>query len=246
MGVRNYFDKLKRFFWFSRDELIAFFIAVFGLAFIYSWTGWGAEKFDASVGLKNFAGSAVLVALTMFVHHAGQRLVALWFGFRVEHRLWSFGLIIGLILAVLTKGKVVFLAVSGTIAHMMPYHRIGAFRYGPNIAVISKISLAGPVANLFFSAIIKSLGWIGILSSSFADKLFWLNVVFAVWNLLPIPPLDGSNVFYHSRLTYVFFFGSFLAYVLLVYVFEFYSYILSLLIGAVLWLLFYIFFERKW
>ena len=85
----------------------------------------------------------------------------------------------------------------------------------------------------------------GILSHSIGNELFVLNLSFAAWNLLPIPPLDGSKVFYYSRLTYVFIFGSIASYVFMVYFLNIYSYIYALLIGCVIWLLYYIFLERK-
>jgi len=246
MSMRNYIDKLKRYFAFSKEEWLSFFIVVIGMAVIYSWNDWGVESFDFSFGLKNLLIAIVLIAITVFVHHAGQRMMALSLGLRAEQKLWWYGILIGLILVVVTNGKIKFLAASGLVAYLLPIHRLGAFRYGPNLTTLSKIALAGPLANMFFSALVKSLEWVGLLSPYIGNKLFVLNIAFAAWNLLPIPPLDGSKVFYYSRLTYVFLFGSITSYVLMVYFLNFYSYITALLIGAVVWLLYYLFFESKW
>jgi Zn-dependent protease len=172
-------------------------------------------------------------------------MTALSLGFRAEHRIWWYGILIGLIAVALTNGKLTFLAATGFIVYLLPVHRLGAFRYGPNITTIAKIALAGPLANIIFSALIKSIEWAGLLSPSISNKLFVLNISFAAWNLLPIPPLDGAKVFYNSRLTYVFVFGSIASYVFLVYFLNIYSYIIALLAGCIIWLLYYIFFEKE-
>ncbi len=245
MSLRNYLDKLKRYFWFSREEWLSFWIVVVSLAVIYSWNQWGTSGFEPITGLKNFAIAIILVGITVFVHHAGQRMIALQLGLRAEQKLWWYGFIIGLILVIVSRGNIKFLAATSTIAYMLPAHRLGAFRYGPNIGTIAKIVLAGPILNILFSALVKTMEWAGMLDPIIAQELFVLNLVFAGWNLLPIPPLDGSKVFFYSRLTYAFLFGSVASYAIMVYVFNIYSYIFALLIGGVFWLFFYMFFERK-
>lgn len=245
MSLRNYLDKLKRYFWFSKEEWLSYCIAIIGLALIYSWTQWGEQRFDLNIGLKNFGIALILVGITVFIHHTGQRMTALWFGLRAQQRLWWYGILIGLILTILSNGKIQFLAATGTLAYMLPIHRLGAFRYGPGINILAKIAMAGPIANIFFAAIIKTLEWTGLLDPAFAQEMFVLNLTFAFWNLWPIPPLDGSKIFYYSRLVYVFIFSSFTGYVFLIYFFNIYSYIYALLIGIIAWLLFLFLYERK-
>lgn len=74
-------------------------------------------------------------------------------------------------------------------------------RYGE-----AKVSLAGPGANLIialvFGLIMRVMAWVGA-SSAFAVNLFglfqiivWINLLLAVFNLIPIPPLDGSHILF--------------------------------------------------
>ena len=60
-------------------------------------------------------------------------------------------------------------------------------------------ALAGPVANLLmilFFSIIYKLVPSGTLFSIFLTILVQLNIVLMVFNLIPVPPLDGSKVLY--------------------------------------------------
>ncbi|MEI7603990.1 MAG: site-2 protease family protein [bacterium] len=72
-------------------------------------------------------------------------------------------------------------------------------------------SLAGPVANMFLSLIILLISWGFVFSlnnflgsmdlltaQSIFDSLktlFFINISLAIFNLIPIPPLDGSKIF---------------------------------------------------
>jgi Zn-dependent protease len=246
MSLRNYIDKLNRYFWFSREELIHFAITIVCLAFIYSFSEWGTTTFDPATGIKNWLTAIIYIGITVFVHHSGQRMMALALGFRAEHRIWWYGIVFGLLLVLLTNGRVKFLAATAMLVHLLPIHRLGAFRYGPNITTIAKIAMAGPILNILFSALIKSMEWMGLLNPVVSNKLFILNIAFAAYNLLPIPPLDGAHVMYYSRLTYAFMFGSIASYALMVYFLQVYSYIFALLFGGLVWILYYIFFEKEW
>ena len=66
---------------------------------------------------------------------------------------------------------------------------------------IIKVSLAGPAANLFLcflaAVISAAMTKFGLISDGVYKFLLWMqlyNVWFAFFNLLPIPPLDGSNL----------------------------------------------------
>jgi len=73
------------------------------------------------------------------------------------------------------------------------------------------VSLAGIVVNLalflIFTALFATVGTIAEALPSLSPTLeilqrmmawgVWLNLVLAFFNLIPIPPLDGSHVFYH-------------------------------------------------
>jgi len=73
-------------------------------------------------------------------------------------------------------------------------HRL---RYGPRLGA-AIVSLAGPVANLLLALVTGlALRWLPITQAWLLivlDTIAWVNIIIAVFNLIPIPPLDGSSV----------------------------------------------------
>jgi Zn-dependent protease len=61
-----------------------------------------------------------------------------------------------------------------------------------------QVALAGPLANITVAFVvgllIKTQGLSETVWGSFASMVVWINVVLAVFNLIPIPPLDGSRI----------------------------------------------------
>lgn len=228
--MRNFVDKWKRYGWFSYVERSQFMLGVLALALIYSWDNWGGTQFDLVFGLKNFARAFILVAITLYVHHASQRVMALRNGLKAEQQLWWYGIIIGLMLAIVSNGGIKLLAVSSTLAFILPVHRLGAFRYGPNMSVIAKICLAGPLGNVLLASVVALVDMFA--ASPLLRELFVLNLVFAWWNMLPIPPLDGAKVLFWSRSVYVLLFAGLSAYLALLLWFGFSSILLSFAVAV--------------
>lgn len=66
-----------------------------------------------------------------------------------------------------------------------------------------KIAVAGPVSNLFIAAvfgvilrIFSAAGFIAPLLSELFAVIVYVNILLAIFNLVPIPPLDGSKVLF--------------------------------------------------
>ena len=79
---------------------------------------------------------------------------------------------------------------------------------------MAKISLAGPVANLITALVLEILTVILLIFVSFPGALryiptvlevgAWINAGLGFFNLIPVPPLDGSNILdvYISTVSY--------------------------------------------
>ncbi|MCX6803634.1 MAG: site-2 protease family protein [Candidatus Diapherotrites archaeon] len=130
---------------------------------------------------------ALLAVGTGFVlHELAHREAAKHYGFHSEFRAWYMGLAIAVIIAVVSMGQFIFAAPGAT--------------YFFATSVTKKqngiISAAGPVVNIILGTILLLSGI--NLADSFLQKIFlsaaMINFYFALFNLLPIPPLDGSKV----------------------------------------------------
>ena len=79
----------------------------------------------------------------------------------------------------------------------------------------------------------------------FLSSMYAFNLAFAVSTMLPIPPLSGHYMFFASRPWFAFLFGTIFAYATLTLIFEVFSWIWALLLGGLIWLIYYISFEKE-
>lgn len=109
----------------------------------------------------------------------------------------------------------------------------------------AKSAIAGPAANLaialFFGLLLRFLPFSGNLNSqilfSFFAYIVQINLILAIFNLIPIPPLDGSHILfsflpYSIENTKIFLnkWGMFILMILIFFVPEFFN-ILSQMVG---------------
>jgi hypothetical protein len=242
-------DKIKRYFKFTPLEIRSLIITILVIAFIISFDEWGYGKvFNVKVGLFNWFNAILIVALSFLVHISVQRVWSLGTGYRLEWKMWSFGLLFGLIIAFLTApfGRVFWVILpGGFIVHHMAGHRLGWFRYGINYWALGLIAVTGPFATIFLAAIFKSLS--GVVVNSLIQKVIVFNIAYALYSMLPIPPLDGSRTFYGSRMLYAFSTAGIVAAAILLNlnIGVWVAIMSSFFIAVVLWVLYYMFFESK-
>ncbi|MEL9940996.1 MAG: hypothetical protein QW348_04690 [Ignisphaera sp.] len=129
--------------------------------------------------------SYLLATATAFVfHELAHRAVARSKGVFAVYRAWYLGLLISLVLAIATRGTFVFIA-PGAVEIYMPI-------YLPSIE--SSIAIAGPTTNVVISLLCIPLSMVPRISV-YARVVGYVNSSLALFNLLPIPPLDGYKVF---------------------------------------------------
>jgi len=206
-SMKDLADKIKRYFIFSREEVKDLIVTIFFLAFFVSFREWGVDKFELSTGLWNLFNSMIIVTLAVLVNNSVQRISALQVGIRVEYRIWWYGIIIGLILVFASNGSLWFLAAGGIVFHHLAAHRLGFFRYGLNQKVMGVVSFLGPLSNVGLAVIFKILLLI-FPTNILIKKAIIVNLWYAIFNMLPIPPLPGLNTMFFSRVVYFLVFGS--------------------------------------
>jgi Zn-dependent protease len=242
--MRNFADKFYRYGGFNASEIKSISLTILFLTLIVAFND-KSESFSYSSWSMNFFLWFLIIALCVIIKMFGHKLVGVFYGFRVEYQIWWYGLLIGILITLLTGGSVWLLLPGGIIIYHIAAQRIGWFRYGINMGSLAVISLAGPLALITFATFIKTIQ----LYTSFIpsesiliDKIFLFCLAFAAFSMLPIPPLDGSRILYHSRMFYVFTAGGMIAYAILAY-FKYYSWLVAFIMGIIILFLYYYYYE---
>ena len=242
-GFLNLLDKVKKYFAFSKEEIKSLVFAILILGFVVGFDD-GRETFEMLYWLHNLLNSLLIVGLAVIVREVGHRVYALQSGHRAELKIWWFGILASLIISIVSLGQIKILIYGGLLIHFMEKHRIGYFRHWQGNYDMSIIALSGSVANLMLAFFFKLFMFLP--NNALIEKAILINVVMASVNMLPIPPLDGSMIFFASREIYVFTLGLVLGASVLLY----FAPLLVALIGSVLIGLLFIFaynilFERQ-
>ena len=167
---------------FTKNEMRDIIISVAAVTFIFAYPDFGLIPFFF-----------VAVVIAFLLHEMAHRFVARKFGCIAIYKMWPQGLILGF-LASLIGFK--FVAPGAVMIFPFQFARWGFKRIELSMTEMGIISISGIAVNLFFAAIFSPfagtlmMGGIDVFSS-----LSFVNAFLALFNLLPIPPLDGSKVF---------------------------------------------------
>lgn len=141
-----------------------------------------------------FAVSLVTLGFGFVGHELAHRYVARSYGCLAEFRLWGLGLVMAVIFALISGGRMIF-AAPGAV-YIIP-RRFG-FGYGITKRENGLISLSGPLANILVALVFFVLGILtsfdGLLGL-IGSRGFTVNLWLAAFNLLPFAMLDGRKVF---------------------------------------------------
>ncbi len=165
------------------EELKDIAIASIALAFIFSYPSFLQNPFLLIV-------AAVAIVTGFILHELAHRAAANKFGAYAAFRLWPQGLYLAIILAVLTNGNFIFAAPGAVVISNMRFNRFGLSTLGRREMGI--ISAAGPATNILVAAAFATLySFTGIGIFLYAASV---NITLALFNMIPVPPLDGSKI----------------------------------------------------
>lgn len=167
---------------------VAFTILYRNSSFLH-WLGWNyGEPVNWAILFLTCVG---LVFFSFLLHEFGHKFVAQKHGARSEFRMYPMGLVITLI----TSMFGFLFAAPGAVVIQ------GQMSQETN----GKVSIAGPMVNIVLSAI----GIVGCIALNHTPAVFVmlmlasLNGFLAFFNLLPIPPMDGSKILGWNKVIWV-------------------------------------------
>lgn len=171
-----------------RDILIAmlFLTAAFFMIFHTD----GTFSSDSTINTISWIGVALVIVVSGFMlHELAHKAVAQRYGAWAEFRMYFPGLVLALIMSFFG-----FLFAAPGAVYIEG--RITEEQNG-------KISMAGPIVNLAFGAV-AMVAW--LMTTGNVSMIFFLfayiNVFLGFFNLLPIPPLDGSKIWKWNPFVY--------------------------------------------
>lgn len=166
-----------------RDLIISFIVIALGFTILYS-------NGDYSYVTLIFPVVMIGVGAGFIFHELGHKFVAMHYGYYAEYELWPTGLLIALASSFF---GFIFAAPGAVVIYSQ----------GMDEKTNGLISIAGPLVNialgLIFFLILGSLGNYAYTETGAIVYLICMlgtriNFFLAAFNLLPIPPLDGSKV----------------------------------------------------
>lgn len=212
---------------YTKKEITYLLIVTVILAFVFGFND-NRETFEISYWLANFAKMLVIVGLSVFVHDFAHDIAAKKYGFISEYRLWGIkkfrlfgkdkfprtyslfgrkitvssfpiGILIALLVTLLSNGRLFFTAISSYGLMVKRSYRLGKRFVEVTDFEEAKIALAGPMANVLVAILFGAFNGSGI----FTDIIL-INSLMPVFDMLPLPGLDGFKVFAGSKAMYVF------------------------------------------
>jgi Zn-dependent protease len=184
---------------FTATEVKEILIAAVVLSVAFAIANFGGI-FDAIHNLDTLPTfviySFIAVGIGFLAHELiGHKIVAQHLGMHGEFRMWRFGIIIAFL-----SSLVGFVFAAPGAVYVGPKVDIWGRAAPVSNRRMGAISLAGPLVNValaiaFYVLYLFSVGQISDMSSVAVTINVWL----ALFNMLPIPPLDGSKVLRWDR-----------------------------------------------
>ena len=203
-GIHNLIDKVRRFYKFSPEEIRSLLIVILTLSFIVGFND-GRDTSSLVQWSWNFFVVAIIIAFSILASESAKRIAAMIRGYKAEFRVWWYGLLFGIVVAILSNGYVWLLLPGGMYVSMLERHRLGKFRYGMNYYTVGGTAFAGPCMYIVIALLFKLIGGFSIFAGNpILHLVIAINLVLAICTGLCIPPMDGTLLMFASRVAYGF------------------------------------------
>lgn len=197
----EHYARVKQYLRFKRAELQALIIVGFIIGFIYSM----AQDLGETLLLLNWAKFFVLATIvgliSLFLRLTLQKIMALKYGYYAQFKVFWEGMAASLVFSFLSMGALPLVFPGNLSLIFMVRQRIGDFRYGYNFEETAIITLWGLIGNIYLATIFAMLN-LAYPGNFFFKTGMLLNIIMGICFLLPLPWLEGLQIFFGSRFYY--------------------------------------------
>ncbi len=150
-----------------------------------------------------FSVSLLTVGAAFVCHELAHKFVAQRYGCWAEFRLWTWGLVLALIMAFISalSGSWIIFAAPGAV-YIVPMVRRVGWNFDFGARSYGLISLMGPLINILLAVLFSPLRDLGGILTLIGLLGYSINLWLAMFNMLPFPPLDGYKVFMWNRVVW--------------------------------------------
>lgn len=186
-----------RKFGFTRKEVKDLIISTLALAFIFFYPGYQIiTEFNVNM-ISKFFFYLIIIIFVFIPHEMAHKFLAMKYRCIAQYQMWKTGLKIAMFLAIITNGNFIIAAPGAVMIYTTYYDLWGRekSRIGPKENAY--ISMAGPLVNLLIAILMLSffIGKFTLAGLDIGSGIALVCTYLAFFNLLPIPPLDGSKIF---------------------------------------------------
>ncbi|MDG6904855.1 MAG: hypothetical protein JRN20_03620 [Nitrososphaerota archaeon] len=187
---------------FSYREVFSILVAWFILTIAVSYKYVIGFLSGTANDLQIIAAASIATVTGFVLHEMGHKFVATRLGYVAHFQIWIWGIALTLVTAVISGGNFLFGApgavyvTPAAITAVYGYHFASRNKGNPERENML-VSAAGPGVNLAFAVLflmiyLSASSYVTVLISYLGLEL---NVSLGTFNMLPIPPLDGSKIF---------------------------------------------------
>jgi len=182
--------------YFSSTEIRDIAISTIALGIIFS--------IGRGISVASVAIITVIVALSFIPHELAHKFTAIRYKCFARYEMWKNGLIFALLLAIATGGSFTFAAPGAVVIYTAYRSNYGIHHVKLSSRQNGIISIAGPATNLVIALAFRIFAPQFVLTASIVQ----INTFLAWFNLLPIPPLDGSKIIWWNIAAWLLLFGT--------------------------------------
>ena len=166
---------------FKEEEIRDLLVSVLALVLIFSWKPFP----DYGINLNSLSTYVVIIVSAFLLHELAHKFIARKFGFTSVYQMWTYGILLGLVLMIF---GIRFVAPGAVLVFSYRFGRWPHRKTPMQVAETGITAAVGPLTNLIL-AILATL-----FTGDFFHQMTFINAWLALVNMLPVPPLDGSNI----------------------------------------------------